>query len=252
MDSPLGPLRASAVRLHKRVQGLDDNQLEGQSYSSDWSIADVLSHLGSGAVIMRHNLENLLAGRPPTEDFAPSVWDVWNAKTPRAKADDGLIEDELLLEALEAVSEADRERLAFPMGPLSFSFDQAVAMRLNEHAFHSWDIEVALDKDARLPSDATAVVVDNLALIARFTAKPNGERRTVRLHTKEPERDFALRLAPDGVELAADDSRQEPDLVLPAEAFCRLVYGRLDPAHTPAVIDESALLDTLRTVFPGP
>ena len=42
----------------------------------------------------------------------------------------------------------------------------------------------------------------------------------------------------------------EPDLELPAEALVRLVYGRLDPDHTPAVRG-GADLDVLRGVFPG-
>ena len=45
-------------------------------------------------------------------------------------------------------------------------------------------------------------------------------------------------------------SSGSPDLELPAEALIRLVYGRLDPDHTPAVADP-ALLDELRGVFPG-
>lgn len=42
-----------------------------------------------------------------------------------------------------------------------------------------------------------------------------------------------------------------PDVQLPAEAFARLVYGRLDRDHTPPGI-ESPTLDVLRHVFPGP
>ncbi len=45
---------------------------------------------------------------------------------------------------------------------------------------------------------------------------------------------------------------QSPDLVLPAEAWSRLLYGRLDPDHTPEFTGDAALLDTLRAVFPGP
>ena len=50
MDSPLAPLRGSVGRLHELTRGLDDAQLQAPSYCSEWSIADVLSHLGSGAV----------------------------------------------------------------------------------------------------------------------------------------------------------------------------------------------------------
>jgi hypothetical protein len=42
------------------------------------------------------------------------------------------------------------------------------------------------------------------------------------------------------------------DLTLFAEAFVRLVYGRLDPVHTPPFDGDAALLDQLRAVFPGP
>jgi hypothetical protein len=37
---------------------------------------------------------------------------------------------------------------------------------------------------------------------------------------------------------------------LPAESFVRLVYGRLDPEHTPATVDAEAVA-SLRLLFPG-
>ena len=160
--------------------------------------------------------------------------------------------DEAVLEALEAVGAPDRARLTFPMGPLTFDFDQFAALRLNEHALHTWDIEVVFDETAHLPHDAAAVVVDNLGLIARFTGRPTGATRDVVVGTTDPAREFTVRLAVDAVDLGAGGSGRAPDLVLPAEAFCRLVYGRLDPAHTPAVTGDGAVLDSLRAVFPGP
>ena len=38
---------------------------------------------------------------------------------------------------------------------------------------------------------------------------------------------------------------------MPAEAFVRLVYGRLDEAHTPPVESAGVELDELRPIFPG-
>jgi len=252
MDDPLPALRASVGCLHELCRGLDDGQLDAPSYCSDWTIAGVMSHLGSAAVIMQSNLADALAGRRAPEDFASSVWDRWNAKSSRAKVDDALVADEGLLQALEAVSEADRAAVSYPFGPLTVGFDQAAGFRLNEHALHTWDIEVVFDDRARLPLDAAAVVVDNLELITRFAARPNGEARTIHLRTTGPDRVFALHLAPGGAELTASGTgRREPDLVLPAEALCRLVYGRLDPEHTPVIGGDPALLWTLRAVFPG-
>ncbi len=252
MDTPVGALRASVDRLHELVSGLDDAQLKSSSYCDQWSIAQVLSHLGSGAVIALRGLEDVRAGTTAPEGFNQSVWDEWNAKTPRAQADDALVADEALVAALETVDDAEQATLTFPMGPLSLGFDQVVGLRLNEHAFHTWDIAVTLDEDAGLPEDAAAVVVDNLSLIARFSGRPDGQERTIVVRTTDPGRDIALRLSADGVELGACESAQSPDLELPAEAFSRLVYGRLDPEHTPAITGDAALVEELRAVFPGP
>ncbi len=176
MDNPLPPLTASVGRLRTLVEGFDDEQLERPSYSTDWTIADVLSHLGSSAVLMARRLEAALAGAALPDDIAPPVWDEWNAKSPRAKADDALVEDERLELALAAVSEADRARIEFSFGPLSVSFDTAAALRLNEHALHTWDIEVMSDAQARLAADAANVIVDNLGLIGRFAALAHRRR----------------------------------------------------------------------------
>jgi uncharacterized protein (TIGR03083 family) len=252
MDTPLGALRASVGRLHELASGLDDSQLSDQSYCKDWSVAQVLSHLGSGAVIMRQGVQDAAAGSTTPEGFNQSVWDEWNAKAPRAQADDALVADAALLQTLESMDESDRAGLSFPLGPLSLGFDEVVGMRLNEHAFHTWDIAVSLDATTPLPADAAALVVDNLGLIARFSGRPDGEERTVAVRTTGPGRDIALVLSADGVALGPGDPGHEPALELPAEAFCRLVYGRLDPAHTPPFTGDPALVATLRQVFPGP
>ncbi len=252
MENPLGPLRASVARLRERVQNLDVAQLEEPSYCTGWNIAAVLSHLGSGAVITQRRLDDALTGAQTPDDFTAAVWDQWNAKPPRAQADDSLIEDARLLESFEALPDADRARVTFSFGPVTFDFEEAVAARLNEHAFHTWDIEVMFDGAARIPADAARVIVDNLGLIARFTAKPTGDEREVRVRTSHPVRHFTVRLTPEDAELLAGDAGMTPDVELPAESFCRLVYGRLDPDHSPMVSANGEVLDLLRRVFPGP
>jgi uncharacterized protein (TIGR03083 family) len=251
MESPVGPLRASVARLHELVRGLDVDQLESPSYCNGWSIADVLSHLGSSAVMLRQRLRDARAGVETTLNAQP-IWDEWNAKSPRAKADDALAEDERVLEEIEGVSREEWERATFNFGPVTVGLEVLVALRLNEHAFHTWDIEVMFDDAAQIPVDAAAVIVDNLGFIARFTARPTGEEREVWVRTSHPERHFTVRLTTDSAELLEGDAGEQSDLKLPAEAFCRLVYGRLDPDHSPAVEENGEVLDTLRRVFPGP
>ena len=245
-------LRSSADRLRALIAPLDDDDLEKGAYPTEWNIADVLSHLGSGAVIQQRRMDDALAGQAMPDDFAPTVWEDWNAKSPRAKADDSLEADRALIERLESLSDADRARFRLEMGPLTFDFDGFVAIRLNEHAFHTWDIEAAVDPAATIPVDAAALVVDNLELVARFTAKPTGSTHAVIVETTTPRRRFIIDLSADAVTLSTGVGDTPPDLMLPAEAFARLVYGRLDPEHTPPVDRGERALEELRRVFPGP
>src|SRR5690349_5074923 len=100
----LALLRSSVERLRRIVEPLDDRTVERQAYPSDWSIAQVLSHIGSGVQIMRRRLDDTVDRRETPESFTPSVWDDWNAKSPRAQVDDALAADAALLTRLEAVA----------------------------------------------------------------------------------------------------------------------------------------------------
>ena len=93
-------------------------------------------------------------------------------------------------------------------------------------------------------------MVDNLEMIARFAGKPTGGEQSVAVRTDDPRRDFRIAVETDSLSLAPSEPGGTPDLEIPAEAFIRLVYGRLDPEHTPGH-QGSADLDELRRAFPG-
>jgi uncharacterized protein (TIGR03083 family) len=250
-DALIEALRSSVDRLHDLVAGVPVDQLTRRAYPDQWSIADVLSHLGSGAVITKRRLDDTLAGVATSDDFAPEVWDTWNGKNPESQRDDALIAEAQLLSGIDAVTAKERAAFTSEMGPMTFDFKQFVAMRLREHALHTWDIEVADDATATVNPKAAALIVDNLELIARFTAKPNGETGTITITTTEPRRGFTIELAADAVRFTSTHPGPGADLTLSAEAFIRLVYGRLDREHTPAD-PEADRVATLRQVFPGP
>ena len=132
-----------------------------------------------------------------------------------------------------------------------FGFSEFVGLRLNEHALHTWDIEVVADPAATIPAPVAALVVDNLELVARFTGKPTGDTTTITVATKNPERDFTVEITPSEVALTPGAVAASPDIRLPAEAFARLVYGRLDADHIPGG-EHGPALDILRRLFPGP
>jgi uncharacterized protein (TIGR03083 family) len=252
MPDALHALRSSVDRLAALVRPLDDSSLIAQAYPTEWTIADVVSHIGSGAVISLRRLQDTLDNSNPPDDFNQHVWDEWNAKSPRAKVDDGLEADAELTAALEETTPEDRARFKSSMGPFELDWDAFIGMRLNEHLLHEWDVAVTLDATVPLAQDGTEVVIDNLELIARFASKPNGDPRTIRLGITDPDRSFAVTVEHDRVEFTAVKPGDMPDISMPAESLIRLVYGRLDPAHTsPSVVGERVLVDELRSVFPG-
>ena len=64
-DPWISALRHSHDRLRASVEPLGPDQLAQRSYPSEWTIAQVLSHLGSQAEIFGLMLEAGLAGQEP-------------------------------------------------------------------------------------------------------------------------------------------------------------------------------------------
>jgi hypothetical protein len=100
-----------------------------------------------------------------------------------------------------------------------------------------------------------ALLIEQLDQLVARTAKPDGTQRRIRVSTSDPERQFILETG-DAVTLeeSADEGTPElglSELRLPAEAFVRLIYGRLDAAHTPPLETVGVELDELRQIFPG-
>lgn len=248
-------LRASHQRLVTLTKPLTSDQLTAPAYPSEWSVAQVLSHLGSGAEIYGRYLDAGLAGGPaPGHDVFRPIWDTWNAKDPQQQARDAVKADGQLVNQLEGMDRRQRIDLRISMFSGEETVDGLVRLRLNEHALHSWDIAVVLDPTATVAWDAVNLVVDNLTRVAAWSGKPIGVHATVRVITNGPVRLFRLTLA-DKVTLTPEDDYFEADaeLMLRAEAFIRLVYGRLDPDHTPPIVKLKGLtLDDLRRAFPGP
>lgn len=235
-------LGTSVERLAALVEPLTPAQIRQQAYPTEWTVADVLSHLGSGAVITRLRLDG---------DVDPqSIWDEWNAKDPDTQAADALEADAALQLRLTQLTDEDAATQRFAMGPMELDLVTFLGLRLNEHALHKWDVDVAFDPAATVPADEAALVVDTLSMMAGFAGKPTGAQRDITLRTTGPVRQFQIGLRPDGIALAPLDAVDEPDLELTTDAVVRLVFGRLDPDHSPAV-DNQSDLDELRRAFPG-
>jgi uncharacterized protein (TIGR03083 family) len=244
-------VRASHDRLAGIVAGLDAQRLRAQSYDTEWSVADVLSHLGSGAEIFSLYIEaGVTGGDPPSsEDFKP-IWETWNALSPEEQADRSVAVNEALVSRVESLTPQEQTGFRVTMfGRMPMDLAGVLGMRLSEHALHTWDVAVTLDPAAKVPQDAVDLLVDRLPLMAGFMGKKAPAPVAVAVTTTGPGRAFTLDTG--GVTLAPATADYAPtaSLAAPAEAFLRLVYGRLDDEA--GLMASGVTVSELKSVFSG-
>ncbi len=252
----LGAVRRSHDRLVEVVESLDPSELDRPSYCTDWSVAQVLSHLGSQAEIFSRFVEAGLGGAPaPTQADFPPIWDAWNGRAPRAQATDSVAANDALISRLEHLDPAQLASIKLQMFGMDVDAASLLRMRLSEHAVHSWDVMVALDPGAVVAPDAVDLLIDGVPEMAARVGRPGSIRLTVEVTTTNPARTYDLSVD-DVVALEPHEGERPkgsgPALRLPAEALLRLVDGRLGPTVTGDDVDVTGLdLDDIRGVFPG-
>lgn len=174
----IGALRQEHDTLVGIARSLTDGQLSGPSGASEWSVAQVLSHLGSGAEITLALLRaELGAGDAPGDDFNRSVWARWDAMAPAEQRAAFVEADDRLVEALEALTPEQHASLTLPIGflPAPATVATFAGLRLNEVAHHSWDVRVATDSSAGLSDASTSALLEqlsgDLAVLVGFAGK---------------------------------------------------------------------------------
>ena len=249
----LAALRRSHDRMTALVGGLTDEQAMLRSYADEWSLAQVASHLGSQAEIFGLFLTAGLTGAdvPDGDTFVP-IWDRWNALAPRSQVADSVSANEHFVARLEHLEPEQQDAFALTLFGSDVDIAGLTGLRLGEHALHTWDIAVALDPAATVAPDAVELLIDTLPQRAAAAGTPVPGGRPVEVVTSDPLRTYRLTLDP-AVTLTARDAvtPDAPVARFPAEAFLRLVAGRLDSEHTPLGVDAADRLDELRQAFPG-
>ncbi len=253
VDRTIAALRAEHDTLVTLLPNLTDEQLQGPSGASEWTIAQVLSHLGSGAEIFRKPIARA-AGEPVEDVDNQAIWARWDAAGPLDQAAGFVEHDGAYLDTVESLTPEQRDSLAVDLGILPEPVPLAVAlgMRLNEVAAHAWDVRVGLAPSAGLDPLSAELLVElyagPLAFLLGFAAKPD--------QVSEP----ARVAVPGGGIVLADQVAVTTDLDDPTAAFegpqeaaVRLLSGRLTPEHTPedVQVTGNVTLDDLRKVFPG-
>jgi uncharacterized protein (TIGR03083 family) len=252
VDRTITALRAEHDTLAGLVPTLTDDQLAVTSGAAEWTVAQALSHLGSGAEIGRAPIARA-AGETVAAEDNQTIWARWDSSTPQAQAKGFLEHNGRWLDLVEALTPEQRSSLTVDLGflPAPVPLLTALGMRLNEVANHSWDVRVAFDPRAGVDADSAAVLVDLLtgpiAFMMNWLAKP-------------AELAAPVSVAVPGAGLVIDDAAtvvdhlESPSATFdgPQEAFVRLVSGRLKaPYDTGVTLDGSLTLDDLRRVFPG-
>ncbi len=177
-DRSISALRGVHDELAALVSTLTEAQLKGPSGASEWNVADVLSHLGSGAEISHASYVAALSGtEAPGPDFNQGVWDRWNAMSPQDQASGFLAADAAFVEFMEALTTDQRETSEIALGflPMPLPIASIAGMRLNESAQHAWDVKVAFDPAATVNEAAADVLVEHfsggLGFLLGFTGK---------------------------------------------------------------------------------
>jgi uncharacterized protein (TIGR03083 family) len=253
--APIAALRSSHDRLAGLVDGIDPQAAGRISYCTEWTVAQVLSHIGSGAEIGLAWLDAAREHREPlSQDDLTKIWDTWNTRAPMEQVAEAVRANAALVEAYEAASDTELSAARVVLfGSLDLDGHGLAMFRLPELAVHTWDVAVTLDPSARVLPDAVELIIDMLPGRMGWMGKPQGRSWSVAVRTTEPARSFTL-TSGDAVSLEPGEGAA-PDgvLRLPAEAFLRLTYGRLDATNADGaeVAGGSVTLDELRATFPG-
>jgi uncharacterized protein (TIGR03083 family) len=232
-------------------------QLTGPSGASEWSAAQVLSHLGSGSEIGLASLRAALGdGLAPDDGFNQSVWDRWDVMTPVEQRAGFLASSLAFVEAFESLTADQRDNVKIPVSylPAPISVATSAGLRLGEAAHHGWDARVAADRQATLLDSSIAVLLEHLSAELGFMLTFTGKADQV-------DGDVVVALGDSGYSISITDTvalaavGDEPSARFsgPLEAAMRLITGRLRPEFTPpdVAVTGNVTLDDLRRVFPG-
>jgi uncharacterized protein (TIGR03083 family) len=252
----LQALDSSSRRLEALVADLPEKELSQRSFASEWTIAQVLSHLGSAAEICTVLVRRAIAGDttgPAMEDVRP-VWRRWDALAGPAQRDAWRAADTAHRELLSSLSFTEHASLRVPYFSGLLGVADYAGYRLSEQSVHGWDIAVTLDPAARIPAGELALLWERLDLVvSRFHDSGTLTRLgpgQIAVELSGPDRTLRLSLNTELHLHSGAPTQPNATVCGQAEAVLRLVYGR-NRSGDGVEVAGAASLDDLRALFPG-
>jgi hypothetical protein len=257
-------------RLHDELVDLagqlSEAEARAQSYCDEWSVAQVYSHLGSGAEIGREELSAASAGEdPPARE---SIWARWDALEPAEMVRRFAPSDARYLEVIDDLLEAGGpapEEIRVPLHGWSLDLQTFLVFRLLEIGLHQWDVQVVREPTVEVDTEAAQLLLQAypLQFVGQAADSSVAQRigpavvrteiadvaRTVDIVVGTP-----VMVMRDGQLPETVKSGSVTTVAIPtAGTWCRSLSGRLDPAHTPAALSIRGPVDLndLRHLFPG-
>lgn len=252
----LEALHTSSHRLADTVASLSERELEQPSMADGWSIAQVLSHLGSAAEISTGLLERGIAGdeRGPVRQDLEPVWQRWNTLSAPAQRKAWQEADARHLQLLDSLDLSQQPQVRVPYFAGLLDLPDYAGYRLSEQSVHAWDIEAALTPETTIPAGEVELLWKRLDLIAtRFRDATTLTRLApaqLTIALTSPTRTVLLDLGAELHLYPCEPAEPAGSVTGAAEAVLRLVYGRHQPTDEVQVSGAVTLTD-LKALFPG-
>lgn len=255
-QTSLAALTGSSQRLRELVEALPVDELSRPSFAADWSIAQVLSHLGSAAEICTTLVERALVGDTsgPQHSQVEPVWRRWDAMSAAEQRAEWYLADSRHLQVLRSITDEQAASLQVPYfsGPLRLA--DYTGYRLSEQAVHGWDVAVALDPAAVIREPELGLLWERIDVVAsRFLDGASLQRlrpQAVDVQLSDTAQHYSLQLDAEVHLLPAGGPSATGQVYGSADAVLRLVYGRVRPSDRIEVTG-SVTRDDLIALFPG-
>ena len=241
----MATLQRESKSIKEFLLGISAEALEQQSACERWTVADVLSHVGSQMFVL--SITRGLAGdvSPPgrpavsehnEDDFAEGI--AQRAFATRAQQGDGLLAWFMgnLDESVKVFDSVEPDQwntqCYWPPGPEPIS--TLLDMRIAELCMHAWDVRSVLEANYHLSEDSLRTLIDTVPRAVRGAFRPEpGLKTPVRYRFSTPAptaHEIDILVTKEGTRLESpSSSAADVNFRCDDETYVLVMYGRVTP-----------------------